>query len=281
MALEIRHLQHPQEFDRCVELQKIVWGFADRDIVPARMMIIAQKHGGLAIGAFEGERMIGFVFAIPSLHDNRFAQHSHMLAVLEEYRNQGVGRVLKLAQYRDAKERNIPVITWTFDPLETKNAYLNLNRLGAISNTYYVNLYGERTSSDLHSALGTDRFLVEWFIGSTRTEKILQGADPAPSELEKLPQALHWSTGERFTPAEPELHHTDPRLLVEAPPDTQRLKKLDTESARKWRESTRAVFRHYFDNGYWIKALARLPQMLPTANYNLHRAFYLLESHED
>jgi len=189
--------------------------------------------------------------------------------------------MLKLAQYRDAKERNIPVITWTFDPLETKNAYLNLNKLGAMSNTYYVNLYGERTSSDLHSALGTDRFLVEWFIGAPRTEKILQGVDPAPPALEGIPVALHWNTEERFAPGEPQLHHTAPRLLAEAPPDTQQLKKLDMESAKKWREATRAVFRHYFDSGYWIKALARLPQTLPIANYHLHRAYYLLESHED
>jgi predicted GNAT superfamily acetyltransferase len=280
MKLEIRHLQYPSQFETCVDLQKTVWGFEDRDVVPARMMIIAQKRGGLVMGAFDKERIIGFVFAIPSLHNNRFAQHSHMLAVLQQYRDQGVGRQLKLAQYQDAKKRNVPVITWTFDPLETKNAYLNLNRLGAVSNTYYVNLYGERTSSDLHSGLGTDRFLVEWFIGAETTEKVLGGFDPTP-DIKGLQQVLCWRSGDRFDPGEPRLHCSAAILLAEAPPDTQRLKKLSLESARQWRDATRTVFQHYFDRGYRIKALARCNEVLPLADYGLPRAFYVLERHED
>lgn len=277
--MQIRHLRHPLEFERCVELQKIIWGFEDRDVVPARLMIIAHQEGGLAMGAFDGNNMIGFIFSIPGRRGGSFSQHSHMLGVLEDYRDQGVGRMLKLAQYRDAVERGIGVITWTFDPLETKNAFLNLNRLGALSHTYYVNLYGEQTSSELQSGLGTDRFLAEWFIGDARTERILQGSDPIPRELEKLTRVLSWNEGSRFLPGEARLGCTEPQLLIEAPPDTQWLKRLDQEAARKWREATRAVFRYYFDHGYWVKALARLQEILQIPKYSLHRAFYLLEPH--
>lgn len=278
---KIRPLSLPAEFERCVELQRIVWGFDAGDTVPARMMIVAQEHGGLVLGAFHAEFMIGFLFALPSLHDQRFAQHSHMLAVLEEYRDQGVGRRLKLEQYQDAADRGIPVVTWTFDPLETRNAFLNLNRLGAVSNTYYVNLYGERTSSDLHSGLGTDRFLVEWFVGQARTDRILNGEDPVPLGWEELPRALSWSGTERFAPGASDLKLREPRILVEAPSDTQLLKRIDRESAQRWREATRAAFGGYFDAGYWIKALARSSDLLPLADYRRRRAFYLLERHED
>ncbi|MBI3939479.1 MAG: hypothetical protein HY315_01470 [Acidobacteria bacterium] len=277
----IRHLRLPAEFERCVDLQKIVWGFDHRDTVPARLMIVVQQHGGLALGAFDGEAMIAFLFAIPSLHDNRFAQHSHMLAVLQEYRDQGLGRRMKLAQYRDAVARNIPVITWTFDPLETKNAFLNLNRLGAVSNTYFVNLYGERTSSDLHSGLGTDRFLVEWLIGQPRTERILSGEDPVPPDWQRLRRVLSWSGRDRFVPGTGELDSAERQLLVEAPPDTQLLKKLDRDAACRWREATRGAFLRCFDRGYRIKALVRSLELLPVEDYRLRRTFYLLERHED
>ncbi|HEY2934453.1 MAG TPA: GNAT family N-acetyltransferase [Acidobacteriota bacterium] len=281
MSVELRHLTQPAEFQRCVDLQKIVWGFADRDVVPARMMTIAVHHGGLAIGAFENGLMIAFVFAIPSLHDGRFAQHSHMLAVLEEYRNRGIGRTLKIAQYQDALARGIGVVTWTFDPLETKNAFLNLNRLGAVSNTYYVNLYGEQTSSELHSGLGTDRFLAEWFIGEKRTERIIEGMNPVSPHWQQFPKVLAWSGGERFSPAAPDLEQSGRALLVEAPPDTQLLKKLDRDAAQEWRLGTRAAFTHYFEQGYWLKGLARAENPLPVPDYSLKRSFYLLEHHEN
>ncbi|MBI2821136.1 MAG: GNAT family N-acetyltransferase [Acidobacteria bacterium] len=278
---QIRPLRRPLEFECCVEMQTTVWGFDYRDTVPARLMIVARQHGGLVLGAFEGDKLVGFLFAIPSLHQERFAQHSHMLAVLPEYRNRGLGRALKLAQYADAVKRRIPVITWTFDPLEAKNAYLNLNRLGAVSNTYYVNLYGERTSSDLHSGLGTDRFLAEWFIGEERTERILWGADPTPQELEDLPKVLSWDEGARFVPGPGRLDACGPRLRVEVPPDTQQLKKLDREGAEQWRVATREVFRHYFDRGYWIRSLAWPLERLPLSDYSLRRAFYVLELDEN
>lgn len=280
-VVQIRDLSRPDEFERCVELQKIIWGFEYRDVVPARLMIVAQQQGGLAMGAFDGEKIIGFVFAIPSLHGGRLAQHSHMLGVLSEYRDRGVGRMLKLAQYRDARQRRIPVITWTFDPLETKNAFFNLNRLGVVCNRYYVNLYGEHTTSELHSGLGTDRFVVEWGIGGERAERILAGADPTPAEFEALPRVLAWSEGKRLVPREPRLDHGQAQLLVEAPPDTQRLKRMDRDAAAGWREATRVVFLHYFGRGYWIKALARSQDVLPIPEYSLRRAYYLLERHED
>ena len=279
--VQIRELQQFVEFEQCVELQRIIWGFDDRDLIPARMMTTVQQHAGFVAGAFEGERVVGFLFAVPSIHDNRCAQHSQMLGILEEYRDRGFGRMLKLAQYVDAQTRGISLITWTFDPLEARNAFLNLNRLGAISQTYYVNLYGERTSSDLHSGLGTDRFLAEWRIGGTRVERILSGTDPTPPKHAELPRVLSWNKGSRFLPAEAQLNRMELQLLAEVPPDTQRLKQLDRQGAVRWREVTRVLFQHYFDRGYWIKALVRSDEVLPLPNYDFRRTFFLLEPFAD
>ena len=279
--MDIRHLTQLPEFERCEELQKTVWGFADLDIVPSRMMIIAQQHGGLAMGAFDAGEMVAFLFAFASVHDGRPAQHSHMLGVLQSYRDRGIGRSLKLAQYRDAVDRGFPLVTWTFDPLETRNAFLNLNRLGAVTRTYRVNLYGEKTSSELHSGLGTDRFLVEWRIGTPRVERILQGQFPQSGDGSGFPRVLEWQPGGRFLPGPVNRDQGAEKLCLEAPPDIQLLKQIDREASALWRESTRLAFQHYFSKGYSVRGLLRTADVLPVRDYSLRRAFYLLEPDED
>jgi predicted GNAT superfamily acetyltransferase len=160
------------ELRACVALQKEVWNFSDAELVPLRMFVVAQKIGGQVIGAFEGGQLIGFAFAIPGARSGQSYLHSHMLAVRAEYRNQGLGRRLKLFQRNEALRRGFDLIEWTFDPLEIKNAYLNIEKLGAIARRYNVNQYGI-TASPLQGGLPTDRLVAEWWLKSKRVESLL------------------------------------------------------------------------------------------------------------
>ena len=133
-----------------------------------RLFVVANKIGGHLFGAYDGDRMVAFLVAIPGLKEgSRGYLHSHMMGVLPEYRNHGLGRTLKMAQKRDALQRGIPLIEWTFDPLELKNAYLNIEKLGAIVRRYLFNNYGT-TSSKLHTGLPTDRLVAEWWVAEPR-----------------------------------------------------------------------------------------------------------------
>ena len=164
----IRELGTHEELREVVALQKTIWGLEDADLLPFRMLVVATKIGGQLLGAFDGDRMIAFCLAIPGLkEDGKPYLHSHMLGVLGEYRNHGVGRQLKLRQRDDALARGIDLIEWTFDPLEIKNAHFNVERLGAIVRRYLRNQYGA-SSSPLHGGLPTDRLVAEWWIEKPR-----------------------------------------------------------------------------------------------------------------
>ena len=171
-SIGVRKCVGLDEMRACVALQKEVWGFIDIELVPLRMFVVAEKVGGQVIGAFEGEEMIGFAFAIPGARDGRSYLYSHMLAVRKDYRNSGLGRRLKLSQREDAISRGFDLMEWTFDPLEIKNSYFNLERLGAVARRYNVNQYGI-TSSPLQGGLPTDRLVAEWWLKSKRVEHLL------------------------------------------------------------------------------------------------------------
>jgi predicted GNAT superfamily acetyltransferase len=165
--ITIRLLHSLDDFHRCVQIAREVWADAELDTEPHVTYVIADHTGGQVLGAFEGDAMVGFTKAYVGLHDNTPYLHSHMAAVLPSHRDRGIGRQLKLAQRENALRRNIRVIEWTFDPLETKNAHFNLNRLGGISRRYIPNFYGI-TTSPLHRGMPTDRLLVEWHLDSPR-----------------------------------------------------------------------------------------------------------------
>jgi predicted GNAT superfamily acetyltransferase len=176
-VIEIRKLTELDDFRAAVQLQKVIWGFDDIDLLPLRFFVVASRVGGQVLGGFDGETMIGFCLGIPGVKPGGQAYlHSHMLGVLPEYHNLGIGRRLKLRQREDALARGIPLIEWTFDPLELKNAFFNIERLGAVVRRYSVNQYGD-TSSPLHGGLPTDRCYAEWWIGSARVQAIC-GAGP-------------------------------------------------------------------------------------------------------
>jgi predicted GNAT superfamily acetyltransferase len=173
--ITIRKCRGIEEFQACVTLQKEVWNFADVDMIPLRMFVVSEKIGGQIIGAFDtgNNELVGFAFSIPGERNGRAYLHSHMLAVRESWRNYGLGRRLKLAQRDDALKSGIELLEWTFDPLEIKNAYLNLVRLGAITRRYSVNHYGE-SSSPLQGGLPTDRLVAEWWLKSKRVTDLLE-----------------------------------------------------------------------------------------------------------
>jgi predicted GNAT superfamily acetyltransferase len=172
-GIVIRHCSGIEELRACVALQKEVWNFSDAELVPLRMFVVAEKVGGQVMGAFEGKEMAGFALSIPGSRSGHLYLHSHMLAVRKQYRNHGLGRRLKLFQREDALQRGIELIEWTFDPLEIKNAYLNIEKLGAITRRYNINQYGI-TSSPLQGGLPSDRLIAEWWLKSKRVEQLLE-----------------------------------------------------------------------------------------------------------
>ena len=173
--IQVRALVERDQLAEAVRLQQQIWGFQDVELIPVRLFVVATKIGGQAFGAYDGARMVGFCLALPGLKPGgRSYLHSHMLGVLPEYRNAGVGRTLKLEQRREALGRGIELMEWTFDPLELKNAYFNIERLGAIVRRYVYNQYGT-TGSPLHGGLPTDRCVAEWWLASPRVEAVLSG----------------------------------------------------------------------------------------------------------
>ena len=192
-AITIRHLETVPEFDECVLIEHAVWG---KEIaVPNGMFIVAHHTGGQVLGAFDGMKMVGFTLAVvgirgfspgvePVTAGGKYTPflHSHMTAVLPEYRDHGVGRRLKLFQRQDALDRSIPLVEWTYDPLEIKNAYFNFARLGIVVRRLIPNCYGI-TESSLHSGMPTDRFVPEWWLASERVNAIVEGRPLAAGRI--------------------------------------------------------------------------------------------------
>jgi predicted GNAT superfamily acetyltransferase len=184
-AVTIRKCESLGEMQACFELQKEVWKFSDAELIPVRIFVVAAKIGGQVIGAFadtgDKRELIGFALALPGMRNGYCYLHSQMLAVRQQYRNGGLGRRMKLYQREDALARGIELMEWTFDPLEMKNAYLNIEKLGAIARRYSVNQYGI-TSSPLQGGLPSDRLVAEWWMRSKRVEAVLAEAPRAKFE---------------------------------------------------------------------------------------------------
>lgn len=172
--IAIRPLQNIEEMRAAVALQQRVWGYSAADTVPDQMFVVARESGGQVLAAYDGETPVGFALAFAGIHGKKPHLHSHMVGVLREYQDRGVGRLLKLAQRDDAIARGIELIEWTFDPLQLKNAHFNLGKLGAIVRRYLPNVYG-RTSSPLHAGLPTDRLVAEWWLNSGHVKRVLGG----------------------------------------------------------------------------------------------------------
>jgi predicted GNAT superfamily acetyltransferase len=210
------------EFQQCVALQREIWGEEDIEVEPATLFVVAEETGGQVLGAFDGERLVGYTLALVGYRDGTVYLHSHMTGVLAECRDRGVGRALKLFQREEALARGIRLIVWTFDPLENRNAHFNLNRLGAIARKYLPNLYG-LTTSPLHLGLPTDRLLAEWLLDATRVVAAVE-------DLAKEPE--------------------DAPATIELPAELDRWKQNDTASVAKVQARIRDEFTGWFVRGY-------------------------------
>ncbi|HUO36270.1 MAG TPA: GNAT family N-acetyltransferase [Candidatus Acidoferrum sp.] len=238
--IQIRSLHSLPEFDECVRLQQLTWG---RDIVvPSAIFVVGEHTGGFTHGAFDGKRMVGFSMAVAGFRDGQPLLHSHMAAVLPEYQNRGVGRRLKLAQRDDALRKGIPLIEWTFDPLELKNAHFNFNRLGAIARAYIPDCYGI-TDSPLHAGLPTDRLVAEWWLDSPRV-RALMDKNPSPAA------------------PSPDLH----AFRVSVPADISELRLSHPARAVEIQSAAREQFQMNFARGFVAFAVEKSPT---TAEYLL------------
>jgi predicted GNAT superfamily acetyltransferase len=198
--ITLRSCQGLDELGACVDLQIETWGYNDGDVIPRRLFTVAQRIGGQVIGAFNQDaKVIGFAMSLPGIKTAKASGappypylHSHMLAVLPPYRNSGIGRRLKLYQRQEAMSRVISLMEWTFDPLEIKNAFLNIHRLGVIVRSYSPDFYGV-SSSRLQAGLPTDRLHAEWWMESERVRAILSGSPYTPPEIQEtivVPQSV-------------------------------------------------------------------------------------------
>jgi predicted GNAT superfamily acetyltransferase len=218
-APEIRQLNTRQEFEDVVNLQRDIWGFDDVDLLPLRLFVVASKIGGQVVGAYAGAKLVAFCVCIPGLKPGpKPYLHSHMLGVSSEYRNAGLGKALKLAQREYALASGVDVIEWTFDPLELKNAFFNIERLGAIVRRFVHNQYGTSTSH-LHGGLPTDRLVPEWWIRSSRVTAAVDGQPIKKPKIE---------------------------ATVDVPADIAEIRKKDRARARQIQEAIGEQFDRYF-----------------------------------
>jgi predicted GNAT superfamily acetyltransferase len=245
-AIVIRRVETQAEYEECVRIQDETWGAGFSERVPSAILKVSQYLGGVTAAAFDGAaadaRILGFVFGMTGIRDGQLVHWSDMLAVRPEARDHGIGRRLKLYQRSLVAELGVTQILWTFDPLVSRNAHLNLNALGARVTDYVPDMYGADTGSALHQGIGTDRFVVAWEVRGD----VSGAAEPALS---------HRAKGQRGGGAV----RTGAEVLVEIPQDIQQLIVADPAAARKWRESTRPAFLRLLSDGYRVAGFERSP----------------------
>ncbi len=280
MHIDIRPLHTIDEYRAAEALQCTVWNIQNIRVVPDAVLLTTQKNGGLVLGAFdmgsgpEHAHLVGYLYGFVGLTPDGTVKHcSHQLGVLPGYQDQNIGYRLKLAQREYVAAQGISLITWTYDPLESRNAYLNLHKLGAICRTYLRNIYGEMRDG-LNSGLPSDRFEVEWHITSRHVTRRLKGDPPTPpgalrqEGMPVLNQAhADLRTGSPLAPLADPLPIEGERLLVQVPASFQSIKAADLEIAAAWRQQARALFEQAFARSY-------------TATDMLHEGqqrYYLLE----
>ena len=253
--LVIRDIEEAAELRAVEELQSEVWALADRDIVPLSQLVAAKAAGGVLLGAFDDEILVGFVYGFVSYEYGQLAHHSHMLAVKPEYRNFNLGLKLKLAQRKRVLAQGITLMTWTFDPLQSLNAYFNFNKLGVLADQYKVDFYGADASSFLHRN-GTDRLWVAWLLTSRRVNERLdnRGFEQTVEHVIPLVQLQADGSLRRNSLAEGLAHQ---QALIEISADINALERRSGELAREWREATRWAFTEALALGYLVVDFCR------------------------
>jgi len=250
-SLTYRDLTSLGDFARVVELEQEIWGPGYTDPVPLPILAITVKRGAVLIGAFDGERMIGFVYSLPGLRHHRPMQWSHMAGVVEGFRDAGVGYRLKLLQRERTLAMGLDLIEWTFDPMQAMNAHFNFAKLGVVAEEYEENAYGE-SQSPLHRGSPTDRLVAEWHLAGSRVEDRLAGGGAGrPLDTSGLPHANSTvAAGEWQECRDVALDIDAARLQVEIPMGFTEMLAKAPDLALAWRMETRRIFTSYFARGY-------------------------------
>ena len=258
---KLRVIETPGEMTAVENLQRLVWTAPDIEIVPKDLLLAVVHNGGLAIGAFVEDKLVGAVFGFPGFYTTpdgpRLKHHSHILAVHPEWRAQGIGFALKRAQWQMVRKQGLDRITWTYDPLISRNAQLNIVRLGAVCSTYLRSAYGDMQDG-LNAGLPSDRFQVDWWLNSERVKRRLsRRSRPAlalahyrAAEATLLEARLEGESMAHPPEETPVLNGT--LLLVEIPFDFPTLRAVDLALARDWRFYAREVFEEAFTKGYLV-----------------------------
>jgi predicted GNAT superfamily acetyltransferase len=293
VSINIRYVDEITELAGMEALQRLVWSGNETEVVPVHLLAAVVHNGGLAIGAFDtnkqpgGEEMVGFVFGFPGLYHTpdgpRLKHCSHLLAVHPDYRDQGIGFMLKRAQWQMVRNQGIDRITWTYDPLQSRNAYLNIVKLGAVCNTYLRNVYGEMRDG-INAGMISDRFQVDWWVNSARVNRRLSRRARPPLDLAHY----HAAGAQIANPSQMEqsgfprpgetldldlLHPAERILLVEIPANYGAIQAHDPEAASAWRLHTRQVLEDLFAQGFLVTDFVHLP--------GAHaRSFYVLSHGE-
>lgn len=227
----IRECSSLEDFQSCVELERQVWKDDDIDIMPVRLYKICKTCNAPTFGAFDEEgRLVGFGHTMIALIDGHLAYHSHMLAVREELRDQQIGHRIKLAQRKRAIESGVELIFWTFDPLQSRNAHLNVNKLGAIVRSYEDNYYGIGVSTGFDAEVPTDRLIAEWWVSSDHVASALEGSRPRVD---------------------------DPGAIIEIPDNINEIRLGSVEEHLRWRLKVREEFKKALATGNIARGFTR------------------------
>lgn len=259
MNITIRNITNVAELPEVKKLESIIWAMDDP--VPVHHMAATIRSGGLVLGAYLKDKLVGFQYSFPGFDGSKVYLHSHNLGIHPNFRKLGIGMQLKLAQKEAAIEKGFDLIKWTYDPLETVNGRLNLHKLGATCSTYIKDAYGE-LPDQLNAGLPSDRFFVDWDLTKEKTDR----NNPSYTAVISTNKADGY-----ITPADILLNQTEEWLSVPVPSNFQEVKKNDFTVARKWREATRQVFQHYFAAGYHAVDLIRDASNSNTCHYLLKK----------
>jgi predicted GNAT superfamily acetyltransferase len=253
--LVIRDIDSIAEVHAVEGLQKEIWGIPDIEVVPLTQLVAARTSGGVLVGAFDQKELVGFAYGFAGFERGLTVHHSHMLAVRPDYRSHDLGFRLKLAQRERVLAQGIRVVTWTFDPLQSLNAYFNINKLGVVADQYYVNFYGEDAGSFLHRN-GTDRLWVSWLLDSGRVIERINKTVPV-EEPPDLPKLVEVGTDDRPICLDLEQRLSGENAAIEIPADINALERRDGELAIEWRDATRRAFTTALGAGFMVEDFYR------------------------
>ena len=263
-AIVIRDLQSFEDLKQVEAVEREVWGLSEQDAIPLTLAIATREAGSIWLGAFDGAALAGFAFGFLGIEQGQAMVHSHMLAVRQPYRDRDVGYKLKLAQRERAlamrvNDFRISEMTWTFDPLQSKNAHLNFAKLGVVSNTYKIDFYGPQTPSILHRN-GTDRLWVKWPITSRRVQSRLQGNNNRTELLDalsRLTPLIQFNGDGKPMRTDLPAALSRQRIAIEIPSDTGSIEQKDPALAREWRLATRWAFAEALKAGFIVVEFCR------------------------